>query len=164
MRNLKWSTSHAVFVPELDGEHKEIFVALDDLQTALAGGGDIRPHTAHLTDCIVDHFAHEERLMRAARYGSLTWHKQQHIAARRRVVEFLQRLEQGDTGAGPELVEYLSNWLHGHTRLADRMMGAFLRNQRRGLWKLTFQAGTRPADACDWVDSKGDRFKPTSKA
>jgi len=156
--------SHAVFVPDVDDQHKEIFASLSDLQMALARGSDVHPQTERLTHCIVDHFAHEERLMRAARYGSLKWHKQQHIAARRRVVEFLQRLEHGDTAAGSELVEYLSYWLNSHTRLADRMMAAFLRNQRRGPWKMTFQAGTKPADACDWVDSKGDRFKPRPDA
>jgi len=156
--------SHAMFVPDLDDEHKEIFAALAGLQTALAGGGDVHPCAAHLTDCIVDHFAHEERLMRAARYGSLKWHKQQHFAARRRVVEFLGRLEQGDAAAGTQLVEFLSDWLRGHTRVADRMLGAFLRNQLRAMWKLTYQAGTKAADACEWIDSRGDKFNPMAKA
>jgi hemerythrin len=153
--------SHAVFVPDIDDEHKEIFEAVAGLQKALAGGGEIRELTAHLTNCIVDHFAHEERLMRAARYSSFRWHKLQHDGARRRVVQFIQRVEQGDTEAGTALVEYLSGWLRDHTRLADRMMGAFLRNQR--LWKLTFQAGTKPADACEWVDVTGARFQPAHR-
>ena len=37
MRSLKWSTSNAVFVPEIDDEHKEIFQALSNLQEVLAG-------------------------------------------------------------------------------------------------------------------------------
>jgi hemerythrin len=37
MRSLKWSTSHAVFVTEIDDEHREIFGAVADLQNLLSG-------------------------------------------------------------------------------------------------------------------------------
>lgn len=162
MRSLKWSTSHAVFVTEIDDDHREIFQVVSNLQESLASRGaspDVGKLTQRLVACIVEHFAHEERLMRAARYSSMRWHKQQHDNARIRVERFVARLEQGDTQAGIELVEHLTSWLRDHTRLADRMMGAFLRNRQRCA-KLTFRAGTKPIDACDWVDSKGDKFDP----
>ncbi len=162
MRSLKWIISHAVFLPEIDDEHKEIFQAVSDLQNGLENRGasaDVPVLIDRLIASIVDHFAHEERLMRAARYGSLRWHKQQHDHARTRTGRFVARIEQGDIGAGNELVEYLTAWLRDHTRLSDRMMGAFLRNQRRCV-QLTFRACTKPLDACDWVDSKGEKFDP----
>jgi hemerythrin len=161
MRSLKWSTSHAVFVTEIDDEHKEIFAAVSSVQTVFTSGGqlsEIPELTQRLTSCIVDHFAHEERLMRAARYGSMRWHKKSHDNARRRVGQFVVLIEQGDTKAGIELVEYLTSWLHDHTRLADRMLGAFLRNHQR--CTLTFQAGTKPLDSCSWVTANGDAFNP----
>ena len=165
MRSLKWSTSHAVFVAEIDDEHKEIFEAVSHLQTALSSPGP-PPEIPKLTErpiaCIVGHFAHEERLMRAARYGSLNCHKQQHDAAKRRVEQFVIQIEQGDPKAGVELVEYLTAWLRDHTRLADRMMGAFLRNHRR-VCKMTFRAGTKPVESRAWVDANGERFDPLSK-
>lgn len=164
MRYLKWSTSHAVFVTEIDDEHKEIFEVVSNLQKVLSTRGpllEIRKLTQRLVACTVEHFAHEERLMRASRYGSLRWHKRQHDTARSRVGQFVLRIEQGDTKAGPALIEYLNAWLCNHTRLADRMMGAFLRNQQR-VCRLTFRAGTKPMDACDWVDANGDRFNPLS--
>ena len=40
------------------------------------------------------------------------------------------------------------------------MMGAFLRNQQRCMWKLTFRAGTKPLDACVWIGTNGDTFDP----
>jgi hemerythrin len=163
MASLKWTTSNAVFVTEIDDEHKEIFEVLSSLQKVLASRGPL-PQVSkviqRLVASIVGHFAHEERLMRAARYGSLRWHKKSHDAAHKRVRQFALRIEQGDNNAGLELVEYLTSWLHDHTGLADRMMGAFLRNQQRSLWKLTFRAGTRPLDACAWVNASGDAFNP----
>ncbi len=74
--------------------------------------------------------------------------------------QFMERIEAGETDAGSALVDYLTGWLHDHTRLADMMLGAFLRNHRRGLCKVTFRAGTKPIEACEWVDSNGERFDP----
>jgi len=162
MSCLQWNTSHAVFVTEIDDEHKEIFQAVGRVQEVLTSRSpllEIQKATKRLISSIVGHFAHEERLMSAARYGSIRWHKQAHNAARRRVAQFVLRIEQGDSAAGVELVDYLTSWLNDHTRVADRMMGAFLRNQRRCM-KLTFRAGTKPIDACAWVDVNGDAFNP----
>jgi hemerythrin len=99
--------------------------------------------------------------MRAARYRSLQWHKRHHDAARARVSPYIIRICEGDAEAGTALVEYLSNWLHEHTRLADMMLAAFLRNHQRGLYKLRMRAGTRPADSCEWFDLNGQRFDPS---
>lgn len=165
MLTLEWKASHVVFVTEIDDEHVEIFQSLSELQTALATGAPhstIRRHSEALATHSEGHFAHEERLMRAARYGSFRWHKRLHDNARRRLGQFISRLEEGEADAGPTLVEYLTSWLHGHTRLADMMLGAFLRNHRRGLYKVTFRVGTKPIDTCEWVNSKGEKFDPGS--
>jgi hemerythrin len=163
---LKWSTSNAVFVPKIDDEHKEIFQAVFDVQRALTSSGpstELSKLTQHLGSSIDGHFTHEERLMRAARYDLLRWHKRSHDGARKRVVQLLGGIEQGDAKAGRELVEYLTSYLHDHTALADRMMGAFLRNQRRSMWKVTFEAGTRPMDYYTWVTANGEEFEPQAR-
>ncbi len=162
MRSLTWSSSHAVFVTEIDDEHKEIFAALSEMKAEVVGGRGLAASktTERLIGGMAGHFAHEERLMRAARYGSLRWHKTSHDHARRRVRQFAERMEQGDSAAGLELIEYLTSWLHDHTRMADRMLGAFLRNHQRCMFKVTFRAGTRPMDSCSWVTVNGDTFNP----
>ena len=162
MRLLKWTSSHAVFVEEIDDDHKEIFAVVGEIQTVLSGDrppDTLKELTRRLAVRIEDHFAHEERLMRAARYGLLSWHKRCHDAARQRVSRFIRRMDRGDAGAGPALVGYLTAWLWNHTRLPDRMLGAFLRNERLAA-QIVFTAGTKAPDACTWVDSRGDRFDP----
>lgn len=163
MASLVWSSSHAVFVTEIDDEHKEIFEAISQVQEALTSDGtvvEIHKLAERLMSCLVEHFAHEERLMRAARYGSMHWHQRSHRSACRRGGQFVAGLKQGDLAAGSELVEYLTSWLPDHAGVADRMMAAALRNQQRGMWTMTFRAGTKPMDACAWVDTKGDPFDP----
>ena len=163
MPSLVWSTSHAVFVTEIDDEHKEIFEAISKVEEVLTRRGsvlEVYKLAERLQSGLVEHFAHEERLMRAARYGSIRWHQRSHRSASRRVGQFVGRLEEGDIAAGRELVEYLASWLPDHASVADRMMGSALRNHQRCMVKMTFRAGTRPADACTWVDSRGDILHP----
>jgi hemerythrin len=161
--SLQWSTSHAVFVEEIDDEHQEIFRVLSELESVLSNdrdGSATLNVAERLSARVVEHFAHEERLMRAARYDSMRWHKKSHDAAARIVKQLVARVEHGEVDAGTELVEYLTGWLTDHAQVADKMMGAFLRNHRRGLGKLTFRAGTRPMDSCTWVNAKGEAFDP----
>jgi hemerythrin-like metal-binding protein len=166
MPAIRWTTSEAVWIEEIDDDHKQIFAELGALQEALSGSGGragVRKAFERLTSAMVGHFEHEERLMRASRYGSLRWHKGLHEAAKRNVVRFEPAIGRGDREAGAALVEYLSDWLRNHTRVADRMMAAHLRNQCLGVGKLMFRVGTKPADACTWVDSTGQAFDPLAK-
>ena len=165
MRPLKWNSSHAVFVTEIDDDHKEIFDAVARLRAALPEGvskGNVNDLTQPLALRIEDHFAHEERLMRAARYGLYSWHKRCHDAARYRVTRLIKRAALGDEQACPALVRYLTKWLHNHTRLPDRMLGAFLRNKRR-VGKMVFTASTKAiGGGGTWLNSRGERFDPMS--
>jgi hemerythrin len=164
MRTLTWSASHAVWVDAIDDEHKQIFEALSVFDEALASSrpAAYRAALEPLTASIVAHFAHEERLMRAARYTGYDWHKRQHAAAKRQVSRFASLIEEGDREAGREMAHYLAGWLQNHTSVADRMMGAYLRNQQRSVVKLTFRAGTRPAEDCAWVSASGKRIDPNA--
>ena len=134
MRRFRWSKSNDVFLPEIDGEHQEIYRDVDELQKALASHAplfQIHKILHRLIACTEDHFAHEERLMSDRHYESFAWHKQQHDTARLRMKQYAPRIEEGDAEAGRSLVEFLCKWLRDHTSLTDRMMGAFLRNQQR---------------------------------
>lgn len=146
MQATRWTTSHAVFVTEIDDEHKQLFDALGGVQRAVAAGArlnDVQHATQRVLAGAKAHFAHEERLMRASRYRSIAWHKLQHDHARKRVGQYFARIEKGDTEAAGELTLYLTGWLHDHTRLADRMLGAHLRNMN--LCRLTIRGSSEPS-------------------
>lgn len=134
MRGFKWNAAHAVFLGEVDAEHRAIYQAAGDLQQAILAKAPperileiMRAVLAHSED----HFAHEERLMRSARYESYAWHKQQHDAARKRLAASAARIENGEYEAVESLLEFLGGWLRDHVAVADRMMGASLRNHER---------------------------------
>jgi hemerythrin-like metal-binding protein len=124
------SSAYAIFIPEVDAEHRMLIRTVSELDAAIASGarrarGEI---LQSLVSQLQNHFAHEERLMRASRYEALAWHKGQHDGARRQVKRFIKRIEEGDRKAGTEMLQYLVGWLEGHILVTDRMMAAYLRN------------------------------------
>ena len=134
MSLFRWSNALSVYLPEIDAEHRALYRLGDELHKALLAGADtahFKPVLANLLESIEQHFRHEERLMRAIHYTSFDWHKQQHDAVRKQCKAVAKRFEAGETVAAAELLAYLSEWLRGHLGVADRMMGARLRNYLR---------------------------------
>jgi hemerythrin len=134
MQRFKWSKARAIFLPEVDAEHRNLFHLADELEAAVlakAGAGQVLETLRALIAAIEDHFSHEERQMRSTHYPSYSWHKQQHDTLRKRMSQFVSMIESGDGQAALLLLEFFSGWLNDHTSLTDRMMGAYLRNYER---------------------------------
>jgi hemerythrin-like metal-binding protein len=129
-----WTKQYAVYVPEIDAEHRAIFTMGAELEQAAAAHAPkarLQEMFRALVADTEDHFTHEERLMREARYEAFDWHKKQHDGVRRRLKAYGKRIEANDREAPAELLQYLGHWLHDHTALTDRMLGARLRNFQR---------------------------------
>jgi hemerythrin-like metal-binding protein len=134
MRNFRFSGALAVGVPEIDEEHHLLFELCDRLERAAAVSAapdEVRPILDELIARAAAHFSHEERQMRCARYAHYAWHRRQHRAASARVIALDRHIRRGDAGALRELLEFLAGWLPDHIGIADRMLGAFLRNRAR---------------------------------
>ncbi len=134
MRIVEWTESHAVHVPAVDDEHQELFRICEELRLAITAGcpmDEVQPIVDRLVVHVGHHFTHEEREMRVSAYSHYAWHRRQHQTARANVRRLTKRLQGGDRDAAIELVDYLSIWLNDHVRLADRMLGAYLRNHQR---------------------------------
>ena len=129
-----WGSQDAVDVAEIDAEHRAIFLMGAELERAVAARAPqarMREIVRTLVDGAEKHFAHEERLMRTARYYGFKWHKKQHDDARRQLKKFAKRIEADDREAPDQLPYYLAHWLRFHIGLTDCMMSAGLRNFER---------------------------------
>jgi hemerythrin-like metal-binding protein len=133
MHRFKWTKAHAVFLPEVDAEHRNLFHLANELAAAVLAKdtGHVLETLRALIAATEDHFSHEERQMRTTHYPSYAWHKQQHDTLRTRVSQLVPSIESGDGEAAILLLDYLSGWLKDHTALTDRMMAAYLRNYDR---------------------------------
>lgn len=134
MQSFKWTKAHAVYLPQVDAEHRNLFRMAEELHQAARTGTQsarvrelVRPFLA----AIEEHFAHEERIMKAASCPDLGWHKLQHDTLRKRIGAFAADIEAGNTEAPMAMLEYLGRWLKDHLGLTDRMMGAHVRNYER---------------------------------
>jgi hemerythrin-like metal-binding protein len=134
MQLFDWNSQYEVFVPEIDAEHQAIFRIGAELQQAMVAEAPTERMSEIVRGvmaAVEDHFRHEERLMRKARYLGRDWHKKQHDGVRRNLKEYAKRVAEDDRQASKEMLEYLSHWLHDHTAVTDRMMTACLRNFER---------------------------------
>jgi hemerythrin len=126
-------------MPEIDSEHKAIFILAGEMCEAIKKGADapqlqglLAPLLAHISE----HFEHEERLMRETAYSSYAWHKRQHETAVSKAVSLEGRIREGDSEGALALLHFLSTWLNDHTSVADRMMAAHIRNAQRSRDRL----------------------------
>jgi hemerythrin len=136
MRQPKWNSTYLVHIPDIDSEHREMHKLAGRLHRAIIGGSEAKSIDALLTELLdgtMLHLEHEESLMREAEYPSLEWHTRQHDAARKKLSGLARRIRKGDAEARLELLDYITGWLKDHITVADKMMGAYLRNRRR-LW------------------------------
>jgi len=127
----KWSNACSVYLPEIDAEHRAIYRLANEFHKAILAGQDrdrLKELMAGLLEAEEQHFRHEERLMKAMHYSGAQWHKKQHDTARKQSKELAKRIEAGDAEAAVDVLKFLAQWLSDHITVADRMMGATLRN------------------------------------
>lgn len=134
MQLFKWTKAHSVFLPEVDAEHRNLYRLAEELHESVEAGARaprIRNGMQALLDAIEEHFAHEERLMKAAACESYEWHKQQHNTVRKKGKRFLADFAAGGRDVPEDFLAFLAGWFRDHLALSDRMMGAQVRNSGR---------------------------------
>jgi hemerythrin-like metal-binding protein len=130
MSLFRWSSEHDVFLPEVDAEHRALFLAGDHLHRALLAGAppeNIRESLHNLLQLVEAHFRHEERLMVESEFSSYEWHRKQHDAVRSKA----KGLKRADRAAMVAALEFIAGWLRDHTSVADRIMASHVRNWTR---------------------------------
>ena len=134
MQHFKWTKAHAVYLPQVDAEHRNLFRMAEELHQAVRTGSEparVRELVRPLLVGIEEHFAHEERLMRSVACPAYDWHKLQHDTARKTASQLIEALEQDDLEAPGRFLEFLARWFKYHCPLTDRMMGSHVRNFER---------------------------------
>ncbi len=134
MQHFKWTKAHAVYLPQVDAEHRNLFRMAEELHQAVRAGAEaarveelVRP----LLLGIEEHFAYEERLMRSVACPDYAWHKLQHDTARKRVARLQEEMKAGEPEAAADFLAFTSRWLKDHMSLTDRMMASHVRNYER---------------------------------
>ena len=131
MSLFKWSSDYSVYLPEIDAEHRAIYRLGDELHKALLAGADadqLKPILANLLESA--EAALPPRRASDARHALQRAGVAQE-AARRGAQESEGRWRsawQRAIGRRRRIAEVPLEWLRDHISVADRMMGAYLRN------------------------------------
>jgi len=139
MQHFKWTKAHAVYLPQVDAEHRNLYRMAEEIQQSVRMGVEttqILDLVRAFVTSVEEHFTHEERMMKAAETLDFEWHKHQHDTARKRVAGFVRDLEAGNSASAQEFLDFLARWFKDHMGLTDRMMGAHVRNYERLAAKL----------------------------
>lgn len=111
---LDWSPRLATGIELLDAQHREIFRWFAELDTAAAEQRTLLAvyTMTRLNRYMLDHFAAEEAVMRAAGFPGLARHVAQHHAFRERLRKL--KLESAGRDAAAATGEFLRMWLIEH--------------------------------------------------
>jgi hemerythrin-like metal-binding protein len=129
-RSIRWLPEYAIGVKQVDEEHQALFALLDKLHQGISAGNDLE-----ILICILDelvaytcyHFAHEEELMEKIQYPYYLDHCRQHEDLRLRVLAMKERAPAGEDTLLIEVMQFLIDWLKGHTTTSDRRIGSYMR-------------------------------------
>jgi len=130
MAQVTWCDKYAVGVQEIDGEHKELFDAVGAFELAMTRNteaAEIRALLRNLTASTVAHFAHEEAMMREAKYPGLTLHCADHRHLMEKLDAFTLRFTRGGAAITRHSIGFLRDWLLHHIENDDRRFADWLK-------------------------------------
>lgn len=135
---ITWTPKLAVGVPQIDEEHRELFLRINTLLDAMAASRarhQVEPLIGFLDEYVEVHFGGEAALMHVHRYPEAAEHLAQHAY----FVEEYRRLSADVRAGGPtalltiKLNKLLCDWLRDHIGTTDRRFGAFLASVPHGV-------------------------------
>jgi hemerythrin-like metal-binding protein len=122
-----WSAAYSTGNVQVDNEHKEIFMLVQNVIEASRSGQDTKVGETidFLANYTVTHFKNEERLMEESAYPEMPIHKQQHDDF---VAEVLALRARSSEASSQDIEKIIVNWLTDHVLGSDKLMATHYRN------------------------------------
>lgn len=129
METINWSARYSVGVENLDEQHKQIIGMLNRLVTSPeardANSETISEILTTMTRYSLEHFKTEESLLKAHGYPDFEQHRQEHVAYRRKTIDFSTATSLGVESVPQILVTYLFEWWTNHILKEDMKYKSF---------------------------------------
>jgi len=120
---MTWNESYSVKVPELDDQHKQLFILINELHEAMKAG-QARSMMAKVLDRLIQytrlHFSEEEEMLASVSYAEFVSHVAQHRGFTERVEKFAREFRVGNVIITIEVMNFLQDWLVNHIMKVDR--------------------------------------------
>jgi hemerythrin len=127
---IQWTNALAVGLPEIDGQHQELFRRAGQLLDALEAGE--RTEVVELVEFLhsyaITHFGLEEAWMRETLYPGYVRHKAEHDRFVEDLLELADAHDRGgrEAGGAVRLSAWLTEWMIRHIAVTDTEMGRYL--------------------------------------
>jgi hemerythrin len=129
---IEWDDEYSVGISRIDDEHKQF---IDIINMAIAtkernGTPEELKEVLHrITMYAITHFATEENYMIEFNYPEYQYHKEEHHDFSKKIIEYCDRVTDGDSQLANKILEYLKQWLVNHIQVTDRKyIDCFKRN------------------------------------
>lgn len=132
MSLIKWNETFSVHIEEIDKEHKQLVMMVNDLTDAMKTGkgrdvlGEILEGLIAYT---ASHFRTEEKYFKQFHYPHAVEHKKEHADFVKNVLEFKEQFDQGKSTVSVNVLQFLSKWLQAHIKEADMKYSTFLNDR-----------------------------------
>ena len=128
---IPWLKDYEVNVREIDEQHRELFLRLNELMDAVWDGKSkdaMKGLFEFTSNYAATHFAEEEGYMQGYGFPGYIGHKELHDEFKARLGDFLQEFEEKEvtTEMVVSVITALGDWTREHVRAVDKELGKFL--------------------------------------
>lgn len=130
---INWSEMYCIGDPTLDSHHQKLFDIVNQLHEELLSHkreAAVAKTIKALLEYALQHFAEEERVMKAVNFPEYEKHKAIHDEILRTLQSYEQLKAAGDLTSAGDLYSFLlSDWLWKHILEMDKKMGPYIQRQ-----------------------------------
>ena len=129
---IEWDDKYSVGISKIDDEHKQFIDIVNEAIAAKEHNDnpeELKELLYSITMYAIKHFATEENYMIQFNYPEYQYHKEEHHDFSKKVIEYCERVNDGDSQFADKILEYLKQWLVNHIQVTDRKyIDCFKRN------------------------------------
>lgn len=132
MTKFEWTEDYSVKVERFDGQHRRLFIYINQVHDAMSYGADqkvVEEILSNLIDYTLTHFIEEEVELVKNGYPDYERHKQAHddfVAKVRGMLVRFKASEKMSRILCAEIFAHLTDWLTNHIRVVDQAYADFL--------------------------------------
>ena len=125
---IKWDNKYQTGYKRIDDQHRELVNIINDLYETGVVGDLSNEYVRRSFNAIIKrtidyatyHFSYEEKIMKAINYSISKDHISKHRAFSIKVVEEVDKYENGDNLVIEDFINFLKNWLINHIIVEDK--------------------------------------------
>ncbi len=129
---IEWDEKYCVGISLIDKDHKKYIDTINKLIFIKKNDDNpegVKEVLRELTNYVLTHFKTEETYMMEFNYPEYQNHKEEHHDFTMKIIEYLDRVINGDYQIACDILEDLKSWLVNHIQVTDqKYIDCFIKN------------------------------------